>query len=255
MPISDLVAVVTQIRCLRAGATVGVGSGFFYEHEGAPYLVTNRHVLIDEKKNHRPDALALRLHTDSNDIRKNADLNLPLYAASGSPFWREHPRHGPAVDVVALPLDGAAVRKRFFIKALGTSTHIPADVDISIGEDLQVIGYPLGFHDQLHNLPIIRSATLASVYPVPFQGHPYVLIDARLHSGTSGSPVMTKPTSILRKTDGSTAMLAGAATYLLGVHSASLDLTTRDPAEDEPLGLNLAWFASLIPEVISGRAA
>lgn len=209
-------------------------------------------MLIDEKKNHRPDGVALRLHTDPNDIRNNGDLNLPLYSLSGSPCWKEHPRFGPAVDVVALPLSRPG---GFFIKAFGPSNQIPPDVDISIGEDLQVLGYPLGFHDQLHNLPIIRSATLASVYPVPFEGQPFVLIDARLHGGTSGSPVMTKPTSILRKTDGSTAMLAGAATFLLGVHSASLDIRGRDPAQDEPLGLNVAWFAALIPEIVSGQAA
>jgi hypothetical protein len=254
MPISDLVVVVTQIRCLRAGAVVGTGSGFFYEHEGALCLITNRHALMDEKENHRPDAITLKLHTDPSDIRKNADLNLALYSALGAKVWKEHPRHGATVDVVALPLDLAAITGHYFLKAFGTSTHIPADVDIAIGEDLQVMGYPLGFHDQLHNLPIIRSATLASVYPVPFRGQPFVVIDARLHPGTSGSPVITKPTSILHKTDGSTAMLAGAATFLLGVHSASLDIKGRNAA-DEPLGLNVAWFASLIPEIISGRAA
>lgn len=255
MPISDLVAVVTQVQCRKASATVGVGSGFFYEHQGTLCLVTNRHVFVDETKDHRPDSISLRLHTDPADIRKNAALELQLYTVSGTPLWREHPAGGRSVDVAALPLDRAAMISRFFIRSFSQSVHIPANVNVSVGEDLQVIGYPLGFHDQVHNLPIIRSATLASVYPVPFEGNPFVLIDARLHSGTSGSPVMTKPTSILRKTDGSTAMLSGAATFLVGVHSASLDIQGRDPAHDEPLGLNVAWFASLIPEIISGQAA
>ncbi len=249
MPISDIVVTVARLRCQKNDSPAGSGSGFFYEHGHGLFLITNRHVLIDEDDDHFPDELVLRLHTTPKDIRQNADISLPLYRGK-TPRWKEHPA-GADVDVVALPLDKASIAGRFFVRAFGTTNHIPADVDIAIGEDVQVIGYPLGFHDDLHNLPLVRNATIASVYPVPFRGHPFVLIDARLHSGTSGSPVLTKPTNILRKTDGSTAMLSGSVTYLLGVHSASLDIIGRDPDRDEPLGLNVAWFAALIPEILN----
>ena len=33
---------------------------------------------------------------------------------------------------------------------------------------------------------------------------------------------------------------------LLGVHSASMDLRTRDRELDESLGLNLAWYADIL---------
>ncbi len=248
MPISDIVATVAQLRCRKAGSLVGSGSGFFYEHGEGLFLITNRHVLIDEDAGYFPDEFVLRLHTTPNDIRQNAELSVPLYRGP-SPLWKEHPA-GQEVDVVAVPLAKADITRRFFVQAFRNTNHIPDDLDIAIGEDVQVIGYPLGFHDDLHNLPLVRNATIASVYPVPFRGHPFVLIDARLHSGTSGSPVLTKPTNILRKTDGSTAMLSGSVTYLVGVHSASLDVVDRDPDRDEPLGLNVAWFASLIPEIL-----
>jgi len=143
------------------------------------------------------------------------------------------------------------VMSRFFIKAFRPEDHVPQNVDISIGEDVLVIGYPLGFHDALHNLPIIRNAIISSVYPVPFQGHPIILIDSRLHRGTSGSPVLTKPSQWIRYTDGSTAMLGRPKSFLVGVHSGTLDITIRDPSQDEPLGLNAVWFASLIPEIIT----
>lgn len=253
MPISDIVATVAQLRCLRSGSDVGSGSGFFYEHGGNLFLVTNRHVLVDEDDNYYPDKIKLQLHTTPTDIRQNAELQLSLYHGT-TPRWKEHAA-GAAVDVVALPIDNRAeVEGRFFIRTFGSDNHIPQDVDIAIGEDVQVIGYPLGFHDEVHNLPIVRNATIASVYPIPFRGHPFVLIDARLHSGTSGSPVLTKPTNTIRKTNGSMAILTGTVTYLMGVHSASLDISNRDAGRDEPLGLNIAWFASLIPEIISGTA-
>ena len=166
-------------------------------------------------------------------------------------MWLEHTIRGTEIDVVAIPLDRVQVESRFFVRAFQTSDHIPQNVDISIGEDVMVIGYPLGFHDALHNLPIVRNAIISSVYPAPFQGNPIILIDSRLHRGTSGSPVLTKPSQMIRYTDGSTAILGGPKSFLVGVHSATFDIPGRDPNQDEPLGLNIVWFASLIPEIIA----
>lgn len=253
MPISDIVAIVTKMTCFKKGDPILSASGFFYAHNNDLFLVTNRHVVIEEDKNFFPDELKLRLHTDQNDVQRNEDYLVPLYS-SNKRVWREHPSQGKEIDVVAIPLNSQEIQSRFFVRALGMAKHIPNDIDISIGEDVQVIGYPLGFHDQVHNLPIVRNATMASVYPVPFEGRPYILIDSRLHRGTSGSPVMTKPTQMIRRIDGSTAMMSGPVKYFVGVHSASLDLTGRDPQYDEPLGLNVVWFAALIPEIITQQS-
>lgn len=108
-----------------------------------------------------------------------------------------------------------------------------------------IVGYPLGFHDSVHHLPIVRSAVIASVYGIPFKSEPYFLTDARLHRGTSGAPViarLSQPTDVVGESP--------TRWYLLGVHSAALDVSNRDPQEDERLGLNTAWYASLIPEII-----
>lgn len=255
MAISDIVATVTPIGCYKERNHICSASGFFYNVEDSLHLVTNRHVFIDESEAYSPDEIVLTLHTDPNDIRHNSTIHLPLYDRDNQPLWKEHPRGGTNVDVVALPLRRDDFIPRFFMKAFAPNNHIPADAEISIGEDVHVIGYPLGFHDRIHNLPIVRSAIIASVYPVPFEGQPFVLIDSRLHSGTSGSPVLTKPTNILRRNDGSTSIMTGTVTYLVGVHSASVDLSDRDPDEDEPLGLNVVWFAALIPEIIRGPTA
>lgn len=255
MAISELVATVTQVRCYHGRRELGCASGFFYVRDDRLFLITNRHVTIDEEKDHFPDELRLRLHTDPNDIRVNDELRVSLYDTESNAVWLEHPVGQRHFDVVALPLDTEYVRSRFFVKAFSVSDHIPDNVDIAVGEDVLVTGYPLGFHDELHNLPIVRNAILASVYPVPFEGHPIVLIDSRLHSGTSGSPVLTKATNILRYTDGSTRVLNRSVSFLVGVHSATFDIPDRDPEKDEPLGLNVVWFASLIPEIINQRRA
>lgn len=255
MPISDLVATVAQVRCFKQGRQQGTASGFFYIHADRLYFITNRHVVIKEEDKYFPDELQLRLHTNSNDIRQNEILSLRLYDDEGKPQWLEHPIRGKTIDVVVVPLDGELVKSRFFIRAFSATDQIPQDVDISIGEDVLVIGYPMGFHDMLHNLPLVRNAILASVYPVPFEGKPIILIDSRLHSGTSGSPVLTKSTQMVRRTDGSTSFLSKPVSFLVGVHSATVDVLDRDPERDEPLGLNVVWFASLIPEIIMQGSA
>jgi S1-C subfamily serine protease len=254
MSINEIVATVSQIRCLKDGNRIANASGFFYVFNDELYAITNRHVVIDESKDYYPDSVQMLLHTSASDVRLNATYDIRLYDDANNRRWLEHPVGSGTVDVVAIPLDAEEIRSRYFVRGFDARNHVPSDLDMSIGEDVQVIGYPLGFHDSVHNLPIVRNATLASVYPVPFEGNPYILIDARLHSGTSGSPVVTKPTNVIRKTDGSVGFLNKAVSYLVGVHSASVDMLNRDPDRDEPLGLNVVWFASLIEDIVRGAA-
>jgi hypothetical protein len=110
-----------------------------------------------------------------------------------------------------------------------------------------------GYHDSVHNLPVIRYATLASPYPIPFQGRPLALIDANLHPGTSGSPVILKPSSIPLRRRGADPS-SRRRVYLVGVHSSSVGAVLKDGGKD-PLGLHLVWFANLIPNIIAGGSS
>jgi hypothetical protein len=42
---------------------------------------------------------------------------------------------------------------------------------------------------------------------------------------------------------------------LLGVHSARMDMGTRDRAQDENLGLNCAWYADILMTLTDPGAA
>jgi hypothetical protein len=186
-----------------------------------------------------PTHIRLRLHTDKADLTKNATLDLPLYK-SGQRLWKEHPQ--PGIDVALLPLDFEQM-KRYFFRAVRPSVFPPAEALVDIGEDLIVIGYPLGFHDQLNNLPVARRASVASVYPQPFNGKPYFLIDARLHPGTSGSPVMLKPTSTPRMRTAAITGVGQPVSFFFGVHSAEFNMS------GDPLGLNVVWYYWLVEEI------
>jgi hypothetical protein len=108
-----------------------------------------------------------------------------------------------------------------------------------VGSAALVLGFPLGFHDTLHHLPVVRNAVIASSFGVRFQGQGFFLTDSRTHRGTSGAPVVMRWTG-----DGS--LPQDLPWKLLGVHSGRLDMLTRDHSQDESLGLNCAWYADIL---------
>ena len=110
-----------------------------------------------------------------------------------------------------------------------------------------VVGFPLGFHDTLHHLPVVRQAAVASSFGVRFQGQGYFLTDARTHRGTSGAPVVMRAAAARRDDD-------VLPWKLLGVHAARMDMRTRDRQQDESLGLNCAWYADILLTLTEPRS-
>jgi hypothetical protein len=145
-------------------------------------------------------------------------------------------------------LDKSKIEGKFFVKAWSAADFLPKQYPLAPGDDVFIMGYPLGFQDAPHNLPIFRNAMIASTYGVPFQDKPMFLTDANLHPGTSGSPVITKPKSTWVDEHGNTNIVTGTVYYLLGVHSATLGITPAGQA-NIPLGLGAAWYANLIEEI------
>ena len=85
---------------------------------------------------------------------------------------------------------------------------------VEVGTSLLVVGFPLGFHDTLHHLPVVRHAVIASSFGLRFQGKGYFLTDARTHRGTSGAPVVMRA----REPEPE---LGDLPWMLLGVHSVA----------------------------------
>jgi hypothetical protein len=132
------------------------------------------------------------------------------------------------------------------LKSFSDANLLPTDLRLQIGEDILVMRYPLRkYYDDVFNLPILRNGTVAGAYPIPFKGQSYFLIDARLHKGTSGSPVITKSKYSSSRSDGRVTMSDGFQFFLLGVNSSTAQL----PEDEELLGLNSAVFASFIQSI------
>ncbi|MFH1870052.1 MAG: serine protease [Pseudomonadota bacterium] len=244
--VNEILLTVTLIVQLVAGKPVGTATGFFYSRGDDLFLVTNRHVVKDDDKKVYPDTLRLRLHTDANDVTKSTELDVPILN-KGAPLWKTHPKHTVA-DVALIRLDRASLLKRFVVKAWARDSFLPADLLLAPGEDVFIMGFPRGFHDSHHNLPILRDAMIASAYRVPFLNNPLFLTDANLHPGTSGSPVITKPKSAWVDTKGNTRIVTGTVYYLVGVHSGTISPSITG---GQDIGLGAAWYAELLEEIAS----
>ena len=63
-------------------------SGFFYCAEDRLYLVTSRHVLVDEASAHFPDRLEIELHIDGSNLAMATGFSINLYK-DGKGIWRQ----------------------------------------------------------------------------------------------------------------------------------------------------------------------
>jgi len=237
---------VAFIRMLASGkapspTVVGSATGFFYEEGGRMYLVTNRHVVIKEDSDFYPDTVLLTVHTSRADIYACRDVPIPLYDSNTKPVWLEHPKSGNKVDVVALDFTEHQLPDDV-IAPWKSDRLLKPDVVLRTGEELSVIGYPHGFYDSVFNLPIVRNASLASAYPIPFEGQPFFLIDANLHPGTSGGPVVTKSSGIRHMKTGGMALGPDQAS-LLGVNAGEYVVNGVS------LGLHQVWYAEIVEDI------
>ncbi len=238
MIIEPLLLTTTRVLTYQGDRQLTNASGFFFERDTRLFVVTSRHVVIDEPSEHFPDRIVIELHIDANDMAKSTGFSIPLYR-DGRSLWHQAVDTAGEVDVAVIEIDRTALPATAVIRAFTPRHLYTADHQVEVGTSLLVLGFPLGFHDTLHHMPIARQAVLASSFGLRFQGMGYFLTDARTHRGISGAPVVlrvARPNADMRD----------LPWKLLGVHSARLDVGTRDLEVDEALGLNCAWYADIL---------
>jgi S1-C subfamily serine protease len=213
-------------------------SGFFFQRDERLFLVTSRHVMIDEPSRHFPDRIEIELHVDPDNLAESTGFSIPLYR-DGKSIWRQGVDTAGQIDVAVIEIERTALPAATVYRAF-TPGHLPKRFDqVEVGTSLLVVGFPLGFHDTLHHMPVVRRAVIASSFGLRFKGEGYFLTDARTHRGTSGAPV------VMRVTEGDPAY-GDLPWMLLGVHSARLEVGSRDLNLDEALGLNCAWYSDIL---------
>ncbi len=244
--IDTLLLATARIATFELDRGLTNASGFFFERGDRLFLVTSRHVLIDEPSGHHPNRIEIELHTDAANLGSSTGISILLFQ-DGQAQWHQGSDAGGEIDVAVLEIDRSALPAGTLLHAF-TPAHLATPGSVEVGSNLLVAGFPLGFHDTLHHLPVVRQAVLATAWGLRFQGEGYFLTDARTHRGTSGAPIVMRDHS------------AGSAALelpwkLLGVHSGRMDMSTRDKLLDESLGLNIAWYADILLTLTQARAA
>lgn len=89
-----------------------------------------------------------------------------------------------AVIVNAIGLEGTG------LMLAPSQIATPSQLDeMHCGDSVWFVGYPDGWRDELHNLPLVRGGSVASLPRFPFDGRPEFVVDAQAFPGSSGSPV------------------------------------------------------------------
>ena len=189
---------VVQVHCLRPAAqTVDnlmqpVGTAFWVQTADGLVLVSNKHVFSKRTE--------ILLSQYSGPTEPSATMIVALRDSTGKQLWVGHP--DSLVDI-------AAIRVKYFkrvgdtrAKPLGISETLFASADELVeGDDVFVLGFPLGIRTIRKSYPVIMSGIISLRPTEDFLvlangkviGRNIYLIDANINSGNSGSPVFLKP--------------------------------------------------------------
>ncbi len=111
-------------------------SGFFFQRDERLYLVTSRHVVIDEATQHLPDRLEIERHLDGSNLTRSTGFSMLLYR-QGAAVWRQGRDGGSEIDVAVLELDRRQLPAEAIVRAF-TPAHLQTSfaavpVDESLG--------------------------------------------------------------------------------------------------------------------------
>jgi hypothetical protein len=247
LPTIDLYSVsAVPIELFFEATLLGVATAFIWAEGAAHFLITNWHNVSGKDPftgKHISTSLA-----EPNSVRvwfnpkerlgHKAPTVLPLLDATGQSLWWEHPEHGEKVDVVALPLGPQVGAEIYPINQLEA-----APLQLQIGMDVFVIGYPLG----VAPLPVWKRGSIATE-PEVLVPNLYMLVDTASRPGMSGSPVIRRSWATHMMEIGPMKSGVEVMTRFVGVYSGRL--TSTDPLDAQ---LGLCWPAKYVTEIIAGR--
>ncbi len=234
---------------------------------GKVFLVTNKHIIhLDPQKREKAHFLTLYLNVREKDgTVMGKSFRVPV-REDDQKLWREHP--APNVDVLAIDVTSLINSKPNLENkgadySLFATPTVLKEQDITEGEEVLILGYPLGlFHTRIHS-PLVRQGIVASKigekirirfrYPkgeMRSEEIPGFLVDAAILPGASGSPVVLKP--IIGREVKDKIEMRMARPYLLGIISATETASIRMEESDFPAlaGLGVVFDAVTIQETI-----
>lgn len=231
------------------------GTGFLFNWQDRPYLVTNRHNLTGRRQDdgsplnrhgatpdtvHIAHNLSPRGETEAGQFSLGWESvpEILLDDSTGDHRWFEHPSLGAHVDVVVLPI--SRVPNGGMMLAY-TTNGFSQPIGVGPSQDLSIVGFPFG-ESSGGNVAVWVRGSVASEPVMDHGGLPRFLIDARTRPGQSGSPVIIYSASGVVNDAGGITVGVGPHQRLVGVYSGRTN---------EQSDLGLVWKASTIVDILS----
>jgi hypothetical protein len=261
-PNHDLQQIVSSVTPIRYGWNDDIATGFFYNDGRNVYLVTNLHALEFEDDGEQREITIFTRESDEESSRLSYH-RIPLISEDGLPNWITHPDEDtpnvcrlfpkePEIDLAAIPLDDVldVNFQESGSWSLSQNHFYPDNLQFFPGQRVIIMGYPYRVRSPYY--PITRSGFAAKHLYSTIDGDPCLAIEATMHSGTSGSPVLAAPDSLFYKQDGE--LYFGGGPHIIGVHSGNLSEPRQMESEEGPLYLNKAWYIELVEEMVQSHS-
>lgn len=172
------------------------------------FFVTNRHVVEDAKTAY------LRFNPEGNEPAR--DYTLDLYDQDNAPLWFAHPN--PNIDIAVVRINVQLLRDHgisfsWFQSDQHVATRLrAADLGITEGDGVYILGFPMGLIGETRNFAIVRQGAIARVRDCIAASANEFLVDCTIFPGNSGGPVVTRPEAVA--IEGTSSVQAA---YLIGV--------------------------------------
>ncbi|MGL4311010.1 MAG: trypsin-like peptidase domain-containing protein, partial [Paracoccaceae bacterium] len=225
------------------GNEISTGTGFFLEHNGSVYLISNLHNFTGRDiftGKHLSNTLA-----EPDEIHylvfENGDPNRPkmdhvrIRTSDGEPMWISHPSGNAIIDIAAIQIDVPPA------DALPINKIPQEKIYPNVTSQVFILGYPAGV--QNHITPIWKSGNVATEIDLPFNGLPVFLVDSSTTSGMSGSPVIFRSQQLTN----SDFIVKSSQPFqrFVGVYSGRIP-----PINNVDTQLGFVWSAITVYEVV-----
>lgn len=214
----------------------GRGTGFLVARETSPgkgriFLVTNKHVLHPDQQQ-RKKATHIRVHVNRKKANGTieGDVFIVPLVGGGKISYEEHPDRDVdvlAFDVTQLTNAMPDLEMKWVGYDLFLNNEKARELEITMGEEVVIVGYPLGLRHRTSNLPLIRSGIIATRIGESLEDEVEeagvtrkrilrgFLIDGATIPGSSGSPVVLKP--VIGRIVGEAIQIGTPPLILLGI--------------------------------------
>ena len=179
------------VKFTATGFLIGhpVGNNNRGKQEYWVFLVTNRHVVANKTQ------FMIRLNAPMGASPETYPL--PVGRSPEAGHWTFHP--DPSVDVAVLVIDAiGGPLKEISLSFVQEDVHATSleelkQSEFSEGNEVFVLGFPLGLAGQERNYVIVRQGMVARIRDWYVGDANIFLIDSSIFPGNSGGPVIAKP--------------------------------------------------------------